>query len=298
MNWRKIIYFISLTKPIVTVSVFYTWLLVYFVALPKTTFDIWRFLLEAIVIIFGISFGNALNNYFDRDIDAIMRRTRFRRVLPRGLLTLKEAKTFIIILGITSVSLVVYASILHGYLVALLYGLAMLTYVYLYTIVLKRRTWTSILIAAIAYSCVLLHAWYVASGTVTLTSIIIAMLGYTWVLSHLWAAALNWAEDYALANIPTISVTFWSKPKLPYIATFTSTLTTCLLAITPALLSYVTPFYVPVVVIAFLSELIILIRLALRDWRFAKELTFKLYKLTYPVLAITITSIALAFILS
>ncbi len=282
--------YLLLTKPHVTASVYYTWLIAFLLAYSGA-FNVVKFILESIVIILGISWGNAMNNLLDRDIDEVMRRTRHRRVLARGELSYEEAKKFCKILGIVSVSVMIMVIILvRDYLTPLLYGIAMLTYVYLYTALLKRKSWTSILIAALAYVCVILHAWYVATGLITLPALLIAFMGYFWVLTHLWAVAMHWAEDYALAGIPTITVRFWRKPWIPYVATFVALLATCLLALTPPLLGLVSPLYVPVILIVFMSEIYLMIRIGLRDWRSSKRLTFLCYKLTYPLLAIIFTA--------
>ncbi len=287
---KKLVAMFQLTKPVVTASVYYTWLITYLIAVHK--FDLVKFLLETLVIVLGISWGNALNNYFDRDIDAVMRRTRGRRVLPMNLLSVEEAKKFCIALGAVSVGTMLGASLyFRDYVTPILYTVAMLTYVYLYTVLLKRRTWTSILIAAIAYMCVLLHAWYVATCSLTLVSFLIAAMGYFWVLTHLWTIAMHWAEDYALADVPTLTVRFWRRPIIPFIAVALSTTMTCVLALTPALLGLASSLYIPAVLTIFVAEAIILFRIARRDWRFSKKLTFICYKLTYPLLAVIFTAL-------
>jgi len=287
---RKLKAYLLLTKPHVTASVYYTWLIAFLVALSGC-FNYVKFILESIVIILGISWGNAMNNLLDKDIDEIMRRTRYRRVLARGDLSYDEAKKFCKIFGIVSTLFMIIVSVLlRDYVTPLLYTFAMLTYVYLYTALLKRKSWTSILVAALAYVCVILHAWYVATGLITISGIVIAFMGYFWVLTHLWAVAMHWAEDYALAGVPTITVRFWRKPWIPYLATFIALLATCLLALTPPLLGLVSPLYVPVILVVFMSEIYLMIRIGLKDWRSSKKLTFICYKLTYPLLAIIFTA--------
>ncbi len=293
---RKLLAFLRLTKPIVTASVYYTWLITYLIA--AHTFDLFRFLLESLVIVLGISWGNALNNYFDRDIDAVMRRTRTKRVLAMNLLSVDEAKKFCISLGAVSIiSMIAVSAYYRDFVTPVLYTVAMLTYVYLYTVLLKRRTWTSILIAAVAYMCVLLHAWYVATWSLSLAAFLIATMGYFWVLTHLWSIAMHWAEDYALADVPTLTVRFWRKPIIPFIAVALATTMTCLLALTPALLGLASPLYLPAVLAIFIAESVILTRIARRDWRFSKKLTFVCYKLTYPLLAVIFTALIVFHIL-
>ena len=287
----RILAYINLTKPIVTASVFYTWLIAFLVA-STSGVDVLKLALQALVIILGISWGNALNNYFDRDIDAIMRRTREKRPIPRGDLTVQEAKKFCIGLGVASLACTGLASWYFADPVTpVLYAIAILTYVYLYTVVLKRKTWTSILVAAIAYMCVLLHAWWCGRGTLDLPGLIIGLMGYCWVLAHLWAIAMHWAEDYALADVPTITVKFWRRPVVPIIALTLATVTTCVLALLPPVLGIVSAFYVPVVLSMFLAETAILIRIARLDWRTSKRLTYLCYKLTYPILALVFTAL-------
>ncbi|NPA22772.1 MAG: UbiA family prenyltransferase [Crenarchaeota archaeon] len=295
---RKARAYILLTKPHVTLSVYYTWIIAYLVALSGP-FNLLKMALESLVIILGISWGNAMNNLLDYDIDEVMRRTRSKRVLARGELSYEEAKRFCKILGAVSIATtLIVAILLRDYLTPLLYALAMITYVYLYTALLKRRSWASILVAAFAYVAVILHAWYVATGWITLPGLAIAFMGYFWVLTHLWAVAMHWAEDYALAGVPTITVKFWRKPWVPYVATFTALLATCLLALTPPLLGLVSPLYTLAVLIVFASEIYLMVRIGLKDWRGSKKLTFLCYKLTYPLLAVIFTALLIFHVLA
>lgn len=298
MRMSKLRSYILLTKPHVTASVYYTWIIAYLVALTGPV-NLTKFILESIVILLGISWGNAMNNLLDYDIDEVMRRTRTKRVLARRELSYEEAKKFCKILGIASIlTTIVVTVLLKDYLTPALYALAMITYVYLYTALLKRRSWTSILVAAFAYVAVILHAWYVATGTITIPGLVIAFMGYFWVLTHLWAVAMHWAEDYALAGVPTITVKYWRRPWIPYLATFTALLATCLLALTPPLLGLVSPLYSLVILIVFASEIYLMIRIGLRDWRGSKRLTFLCYKLTYPLLAAIFTALLIFHVLA
>ncbi len=294
MSVQKLTGLLMLTKPIVTASVYYTWALTYLVAARSPSLI--DFLLESLVVVLGISLGNALNNYIDRDIDFVMRRTTYRRPLARGIIGVGEARAFIVALGAASLGLAVYASIVHGYLVLVLYSLALLTYVYLYTAVLKRRTWMSILVGAIAYSCVLLHAWYVGCGSITLLGAIFALLGYTWVLTHLWSTAMYYAEDYALARVPTLPTAFWRRPRVPAIALTCSALSTCALASMPIAFGHLSPMYLPAVISALASETAFCMMCLFRDWRWSKRDAFVTYKMTYPSLAATLTILAVLMI--
>ncbi len=290
--------YLLLTKPHVTLSVYYTWIIAYLVALTGH-FNLVKFVLESLVIILGISWGNAMNNLLDHDIDEIMRRTRGRRVLAKGELSYEEARKFCRILGAVSIATTIAVTIVLGdYLTPLLYALAIVTYVYLYTAFLKRRSWTSILVAAFAYVAVILHAWYVATGAITIPGLIIAFMGYFWVLTHLWAVAMHWAEDYALAGVPTLTVKYWRKPWIPYVATFTALIATCLLALTPPLLGLVSPLYTLAVLAVFASEIYLMVRIGLKDWRGSKKLTFLCYKLTYPLLAVIFTALLIFHLLA
>ncbi len=286
---RKLAAYLIFTKPIVTASVYYTWLVVYLVSL-RVPINPLKLLLESLVIILGISFGNALNNYLDRDIDSIMRRTRDKRPLARGDLTVQEARRLCVLLGVTSIATTVGVSVyLKDLTTPILYTIAMLTYAYLYTAILKRRTWTSILVAAIAYLCVLLHAWWCGSGLIDLPGVVIALAGYTWVLLHLWAVALHWAEDYALADVPALPVKYWRKPVIPAIALMLATTFTCVLALLPPLFGIVNEYYVPAAFMVLLAELLMVCRILRVDWRTSKRLTYICYKLTYPTLALLVT---------
>ncbi len=286
---RKLGAYILFTKPVVTASVYYTWLIVYLVSL-RGALDPLKLLLESLVVILGISLGNALNNYIDRDIDSIMRRTRTRRPLARGDLTLSEARRLCVALGIISgITTLIESLIFRDPVTPVLYGVALLTYVYLYTALMKRRTWTSILVAAIAYLCVLLHAWWCGSGVIDLPGIVISLVGYSWVLLHLWTIALHWAEDYALADVPTISVRYWRKPAVPAIALMLAATMTCILAVLPPFFGVVSKYYIYAALMVLISEVLLVARILRIDWRTNKKITYICYKLTYPTLALLVT---------
>lgn len=146
--------------------------------------------------------ANALNNWFDRDIDEIMRRTR-RRPLPRHSIEPANALRFGILLGLAGfVWLWVFANLLA----ALIATAALLFYVFVYTAGLKRRTVQNIVIGGAAGAAPALVGWAAVRGDVGLAAWILFAIVFYWTPPHFWALALRYEEDYAAAGVPMLPV--------------------------------------------------------------------------------------------
>lgn len=146
--------------------------------------------------------ANALNMYFDRDIDQIMKRTQ-KRPIPSGKVTPTEALLFGIALGIASVALLWTTTNALAAFIAL--G-GILFYIFVYTLYLKRRTPQNIVIGGAAGSVGPLIAWAAVTGTVELPAILLFLIIFLWTPPHFWALALIASDDYARAGIPMMPV--------------------------------------------------------------------------------------------
>jgi protoheme IX farnesyltransferase len=145
----------------------------------------------------------AFNHYFDRDIDALMVRTR-QRPLPAGTLTPAQAMAFAFVLG--ALSLTVLWTLTNR--LAAFIGLASIVYyAVVYTIWLKRATPQNIVIGGGAGATAPLIAWAAVTGSVGLPAVALAAIVFFWTPPHFWALALYRRDDYVRAAIPMLPVT-------------------------------------------------------------------------------------------
>jgi protoheme IX farnesyltransferase len=146
--------------------------------------------------------ANCINCYIDRDIDQIMGRTR-RRSLPSGRVQPKQALIFGIVLGIISfILLTLFVNLLS----AILASSAILFYVFVYTLWLKRSTVQNIVIGGAAGSVPVLVGWAAVTNSLSLTAVLLFAIIFFWTPPHFWALSLLIQKDYAKANIPMMPV--------------------------------------------------------------------------------------------
>jgi len=150
--------------------------------------------------------ANTINCYIDRDIDAVMRRTSRRplaRPAPMAVVKPFEALIFGIVLGAASTVLL---GTMVNWLSAILADAAILFYVFVYTIGLKRRTASNIVIGGAAGCFPVLVGWSAVTGTVSLPAIVLFAVIFFWTPPHFWALAMKFRDDYAAASVPMLPV--------------------------------------------------------------------------------------------
>ncbi|MBK9586283.1 MAG: heme o synthase [Alphaproteobacteria bacterium] len=145
--------------------------------------------------------AGAINMWFDRDIDAVMNRTRGRPI-PMGRVDEAEALAFGITLSLFSVMLMGLAL---NWVAAGLLAFANLFYVFVYTMWLKRRTPQNIVIGGAAGAFPPMIGWAAVTGDITLEPIILFLIIFFWTPPHFWALSLYANEDYKRANIPMMA---------------------------------------------------------------------------------------------
>jgi protoheme IX farnesyltransferase len=146
--------------------------------------------------------ANAINCFVDRDIDSVMARTR-RRPLPRREIRPRDALTFGIALA-TIAFLLLWATV--NLLAALLAVAAVLFYVFVYTIALKRSTPQNIVIGGAAGAVPVLVGWAAVTGTIGLPALALFGIVFYWTPPHFWALAMCYESDYAAARVPMMPV--------------------------------------------------------------------------------------------
>ncbi len=150
----------------------------------------------------GAGASGAINQWYDRDIDAVMARTR-RRPIPAGRVEPAEALAFGVVVSILSVLLLsLTANLLAGGLLAF----TIFFYAVIYTVWLKRSTPQNIVIGGAAGALPPMVGWAAVSATVSVESILLFVLIFVWTPPHFWALALVKNDDYVVAQIPMLPV--------------------------------------------------------------------------------------------
>ena len=146
--------------------------------------------------------ANAANMFVDRDIDAVMHRTR-HRPLVTGAVTPAAAVVFSIALEVAAFALLWRAVNLFSALLAL--GAA-LFYVFVYSVGLKRRSTQNIVIGGAAGAVPVLVGWTAVTDHLAWPAIVLFAMIVIWTPSHFWALAVRYQDDYKAANIPMLPV--------------------------------------------------------------------------------------------
>ncbi|CAB4623589.1 unannotated protein [freshwater metagenome] len=146
--------------------------------------------------------ANAFNMYIDRDIDTLMARTKGRPIVT-GEVSPRSALVFAVAIGLASL---VVLTLVANVLAATLSLLAILFYVFVYTLLLKRRTEQNIVWGGIAGCFPVLIGWAAVTGEVSVTPWILFVVVFLWTPAHYWPLSLRYADDYAAASVPMLSV--------------------------------------------------------------------------------------------
>ncbi len=146
--------------------------------------------------------ANCINCYIDRDIDQIMGRTQ-RRSLPSGRVQPTQALIFGIVLGVGAFAIL---TIFVNLLSAVLACSAILFYIFVYTLGLKRTTAQNIVIGGAAGAVPVLVGWAAVTNSITLPAIWLFAIIFYWTPPHFWALSLLIQKDYEKAHVPMLPV--------------------------------------------------------------------------------------------
>jgi protoheme IX farnesyltransferase len=196
-DWRD---FVALTKPRVMTLVVFTGLCG-MLAAPVAVDPVLGFT-AILCIALGAGAAGALNQWYEADLDAVMKRTA-QRPLPAGRMERQSALHFGVGLGAFSVILMGLAVNLAAAAILLV---SILFYVLIYTVWLKRRTPQNIVIGGAAGAFPPLIGWAAATGQVALLPLLLFALVFLWTPPHFWALALFVKTDYANAGVPMLPV--------------------------------------------------------------------------------------------
>jgi len=196
-DWRD---FLALTKPRVMSLVIFTGLCG-LIAAPQHIHPVLAFT-AVLCIAVGAGGAAALNQWWEADIDAGMKRTS-ARPLPAGRMNPIEARDFGVALSAGSVLLM---GVAIGWLAAAILAISIVYYAVIYTIWLKPRTPQNIVIGGGAGAFPPLIGWVAATGEITLMPVLLFAIIFFWTPPHFWSLALFVKTDYAKVGIPMMPV--------------------------------------------------------------------------------------------
>ena len=193
--------YINLLKPRIMMLVVFT----AFVGLVAAPGDIHPFMagMAVLAVALGSGAAGAINMWYDHDIDAVMSRTSTRPI-PSGRVPRDEALAMGLILSLVAVLLMFMASNLFA---AALLALSIAYYVWLYTMVLKRRTPQNIVIGGGAGAFPPVIGWAAVTGTAPLDAWLLFAIIFMWTPPHFWALSLLANKEYEKAGVPMLPVT-------------------------------------------------------------------------------------------
>ncbi len=228
--------FVALLKPRVMSLVVFTGLVGLMLA-PNSALHPFEAAVAILCIAVGAGAAGAINMWYDRDIDALMSRTKDRPI-PAGAVDADEALAFGIVLSITSVlTMTLVANLAAGALLAF----SILFYVLIYTMWLKRSTAQNIVIGGAAGAFPPVIGWAAATGEVSLAAIVLFLIVFMWTPPHFWALALFRAGDYAKAGVPILPVTAGKRETRRQILIYSVAMSA--LGVVPYFLGVVGPVY-------------------------------------------------------
>jgi protoheme IX farnesyltransferase len=213
--------YFALLKPRVMSLVVFTGLAGVFLA-PGEIHPVVAFM-AVFCIALGSGAAGAINMWYERDVDALMKRTKGRPIPAKRMLP-QSALEFAVIAAFISVLIMSLAvNLMAGFLLLS----AILFYVFIYTIWLKKRTPQNIVIGGAAGAFPPMIGWAAVTGDVSWESFSLFLIIFMWTPPHFWALALYKNDDYTAANIPMLPVVAGSEETRKQIFIYTLILFLC-----------------------------------------------------------------------
>jgi len=251
-----------------------------FVGPELSGYDIFHIIIAGALASAGSS---ALNHFYDRDIDSKMERTS-KRPIPSGR---THSRTVLIYgLGVSIVS-VVYAAFTLNYVCTFFIALGIFFYVIIYTVWLKRRNPSNIVIGGFAGSAASMAGWAGATGSIDILGFLIGFLAFVWTPSHFWCLAMKIRDDYAEANVPMLPVLIGMERTSKYI------LANTIILIPYSLMLYAFGMGIIYTIIAAVAGGLMLLYHYKLTQTPTSDFAWKAYKVTAPYLTIIFIGIAL-----
>ena len=229
--------------------------------------------------------SSALNHYYDKDIDPKMSRTSSRPI-PSG----RMAASNVLLYGLAvSCISVIYGFFALNAVSAFFIAVGIFSYVVIYTVWLKRRNTSNIVIGGIAGSAAAWAGWAAATGSMDLLGFLVGFLVFVWTPSHFWCLAMKIKDEYAQAEVPMLPVVIGMQKTSKFI------LGNTLILIPYSLILVLIPDGLGIVyaIIASVSGGLMLVYHYKLTKTPTSEFAWKAYKVTAPYLTIIFVAVAL-----
>jgi len=200
--------YVTLTKPRIWGLLVFTGVAAMLVAYRETSTppSILQLLVGAVALVLGSASANTLTNYHDRDIDAIMERTK-ERPLPSGRIAPPRALALGLVMAVLSILLSLWFNLYAaGFMLA-----GILDNVVVYSLVLKRRSWVNIILGGISGGMPVLVGYSAVADSVSPLAIYMAALVIVWIPTHIWSLALTVKDDYEAAKVPMLPIVYGER---------------------------------------------------------------------------------------
>jgi protoheme IX farnesyltransferase len=195
--------YVEVTKPPIVALLVFTSVATMVVAWIRTlqAFD-FRLFVEAVVAITSASAGcDVLTSYIDRDIDAVMHRTKHRPI-PSGRIRARRALLWGLLLSTIGLAV----ALMINELAFLWIGVGGVDNVIVYSLLLKRRSPWNIILGGISGGLPVMFGWSAVTRTVSLLPVLLASLVVLWIPGHIWSLAIFTRDDYERARVPMLPV--------------------------------------------------------------------------------------------
>ena len=229
--------------------------------------------------------SSALNHYYDKDIDPKMSRTSSRPI-PSGRMNASNVLLYGLIVSCVSV---IYGFFALNAVSAFFIAVGIFSYVVIYTVWLKRKNTSNIVIGGIAGSAAAWAGWSAATGSMDLLGFLVGFLVFVWTPSHFWCLAMKMKDQYAQAEVPMLPVVIGMQKTSKFI------LGNTLILIPYSLILILIPDGLGIVyaVIASVSGGLMLVYHYKLTKTPTSEFAWKAYKVTAPYLTIIFVAVAL-----
>jgi protoheme IX farnesyltransferase len=221
--------YVALTKPRIIELLLITTIPAMFAA-QRSVPPLWLVLATLVGGTLAAGSANALNCVVDADIDAVMRRTR-SRPLARHLVPTRNALVFGILLGVASCAFLAWTTTWQA---AVLAVVAILFYVFVYSMWLKRRTSQNIVWGGLAGCMPVVIGWSAITGTIGWPAWVFFGVIFFWTPPHTWALAMRYREDYAAAGVPMLPVVAPERVVVRQIVIYSWAMVACSMLLIPA----------------------------------------------------------------
>ena len=227
--------------------------------------------------------SSALNHYYDRDIDPLMKRTS-NRPIPSG--RIKPSHVLVYGLAVSVIS-VIYGALALNLISAFFIALGIFFYVIIYTAWLKRLNSSNIVIGGFAGSAAAMAGWAAATVSIDILGFLVGFLVFVWTPSHFWCLAMKMKDEYTEANVPMLPVLIGMQKTSKYI------LVNTLILLPYSLMLYAFGMGIVYTAIAAAAGSLMLVYHYKLTKLPTSEFAWKAYKVTAPYLTIIFLAVAI-----